>query len=349
MPTPKHTILFVDDEESILNSLRRLFKKEDYDVLTAMSGAEGLELMQKHEVSLLVSDQRMPAMIGAEFLARSKEVSPNTVRMMLTAYSDVEAATQAINEGGVYRFITKPWDDEELRAVVRAGIQRFAIENENRRLTAELTVKNQELEAFNQRLEEKVAERTDQLHLKVRELEGRDRIAQHMLTVHPLEETLEEVLSVAVEILQLDRAVIHMKDGDMFSAAAGIGASASGSREDGGQLQDLEISDALRQAFEKVEESREPTMEKDSSGHGSTFVVVPILRGNDLLGLLEADNHRARRPISEDELATIASFALQAAIAISDAQSHQDFDSWKQQLDCVLEDAAAVHHFAKSD
>ena len=350
MATETNSVLFVDDEENILNALRRLFRREGYEILTATSGADGLELLRKQQVSLIVSDQRMPEMIGAQFLSKSREVSPNSVRMMLTGYSDIEAATQAINEGGIYRFITKPWDDDELKRAVRAGLQRFEIEEENRRLTAELKVKNEALEEFNQRLEAKVAERTSQLSLKVRELEGRDRIAQHMLTVNPLEETLEIVLEVVVDILQLDRAVIHLKQGDVFSAAAGVGATSVGSREGHDELHKLNVTDAQRRAFERVAEDRQPVREQNTDeADAAPFVVVPIQRGDDLLGLLEADNHRTERLISDDELATVASLALQAAIAISDAQSHQDFDSWKQQLDAMLQDAEHVHNFTEAD
>ena len=94
-----HTVLFVDDEENILKALSRVFRREGYRLLTATSGREGLELLQANPVALIVSDQRMPEMLGAEFLRRSREVSPHTIRIMLTGHSDMEAATQAINEG----------------------------------------------------------------------------------------------------------------------------------------------------------------------------------------------------------------------------------------------------------
>ena len=344
----KHSILFVDDEDNILSAIRRLFRREGYEILTAAGGEEGLAILEEHPVSLIISDQRMPQMIGSEFLARSREVSPNSIRMLLTGYSDLEAATQAINEGGVYRYITKPWDDEELKVTVRAGLARFEIEEDNRRLTSELQRKNAELEAFNERLEGKVAERTQELNLKVRELEGRDRIAQHMLSVHTLEETLEEVLQVAVDILQLDRAIIHLESEEGLSPAAGIGASAPGVREGHEELRRVEISGAHREAFEMVKRQREPVHVEEPEPPCSPFVVVPILRGDDLLGLLEADNQRSNRSISTEELSTVASFALQAAIAISDAQSHQDFDEWKHQLDAVLEDAERIDNPAGS-
>ena len=101
---PKHTLLLVDDEENILHALRRVFRRMDCRILTAPSGPVGLELVRANAVSLVISDQRMPEMIGAEFLGHVREISPRTIRIMLTGYSDIEAATQAINEG--YGFAT---------------------------------------------------------------------------------------------------------------------------------------------------------------------------------------------------------------------------------------------------
>lgn len=182
--TMQHTLLLVDDEENILNSLRRLFRREGYTILTATSGAEGLELLAQNEVSLIMSDQRMPQMIGAEFLAKSREIAPHCIRIMLTGYSDLEAATEAVNRGGISRYITKPWNDDEISQIVRDALRQIELERENKQLTIELQQKNKELEDFNARLEKAVRQRTRELQLKVKELEGKDRIAQHMLSVH---------------------------------------------------------------------------------------------------------------------------------------------------------------------
>ena len=115
----KHTLLIVDDEENILRALCRVFRRDGHRVLTATSGPEGLELLKKGPVSLIISDQRMPGMIGAEFLGQAKALSPHAIRIMLTGHSDIEAATRAINEGEIFRYLTKPWDDNQLRVTVR--------------------------------------------------------------------------------------------------------------------------------------------------------------------------------------------------------------------------------------
>lgn len=137
----KPAILFVDDEENILSSLVRLFRKEDYEVLTATSGADGLKIMESRDISLVISDHRMPGMTGVDFLARVKDISPDTIRIMLTGYADLEAAISAINKGEVYRFISKPWNDEELKLTVRQSLDYRDLVLKNRSLTR--TVKKQ--------------------------------------------------------------------------------------------------------------------------------------------------------------------------------------------------------------
>ncbi len=113
--TALRTLLLVDDEPDILNALKRLLRRSGYRILTATSGADALELLGLNDVQVIVSDQRMPQMSGTEFLSRVKELYPNTVRMVLTGHSDLASVTGAINRGAIFRFLSKPWDDEQLR------------------------------------------------------------------------------------------------------------------------------------------------------------------------------------------------------------------------------------------
>lgn len=132
----KHTILFVDDEVSITKALQRLFRKEGYHILTASSGQEGLELLKKVEepVSLIVSDQRMPHMTGLQFLEKAKGVFPDAIRFLLTGYSDMNAIVDAVNKGEIHRYLTKPWNDDDLLIQVRQSLEQFELAMENRRL-----------------------------------------------------------------------------------------------------------------------------------------------------------------------------------------------------------------------
>ena len=118
------TVLLVDDEPNILSSLQRLLRRDGYRILTANSGAEGLELLALHRVQVILSDQRMPGMSGSEFLGRAGDLYPDTVRIMLSGYTDLRCVTESVNRGAIYKFLTKPWEDDTLRADVRAAFQR---------------------------------------------------------------------------------------------------------------------------------------------------------------------------------------------------------------------------------
>ncbi len=142
-------ILFVDDEENILRALRRLFMDDEYEVFVATSGADALKLLQKEKnIDVIVSDQRMPGMTGVDFLQQSRKISPESMRILLTGYADVNAAVDAINRGGAYRYITKPWRDEDLVMSVKGALQQGMLVKENKRLQAELKRWANELEAI---------------------------------------------------------------------------------------------------------------------------------------------------------------------------------------------------------
>ena len=127
-------LLFVDDEEGVLHSLRRIFLEENYQIFTASSGDKALAIMEKAKVHLVISDHRMPGMTGAELLKEIKLKWPETIRIMLTGYADVQSIMGAVKEGAVYKFITKPWNDEDLRLTVSLALQQFVLMQENRKL-----------------------------------------------------------------------------------------------------------------------------------------------------------------------------------------------------------------------
>jgi type II secretory ATPase GspE/PulE/Tfp pilus assembly ATPase PilB-like protein/FixJ family two-component response regulator len=128
------TLLFVDDEEGVLNALRRVFMEENYRILVTPSPLEALELLAREKIHLVISDHRMPGMTGADFLREVKQKWPETVRIMLTGYADVQSIMGAVKDGAVFKFITKPWNDEDLRLTVSLGLQQFVLTQENRRL-----------------------------------------------------------------------------------------------------------------------------------------------------------------------------------------------------------------------
>ncbi|WP_457335820.1 EAL domain-containing protein [Rhizobacter sp. P5_C2] len=162
----KRTLLLVDDEENIVSSLRRLFRRDGYNIVTAHSGAEGLQRLAEVNVDVIVSDQRMPGMTGVEFLRRAKELYPDTVRMVLSGYTELQSITDAVNEGAIYKFLTKPWDDERLRVHVAEAFRQKDMADENRRLAREVHSANHELALVNERLEGLLTRQREQTSLE---------------------------------------------------------------------------------------------------------------------------------------------------------------------------------------
>ncbi len=116
-------VMLVDDEANVLNALRRLLRPAGYTVLTAGGGAEALDQLATREVDLLVSDMRMPEMDGAQLLAQARQRWPDTQRVLLTGYADVTSAVSAINEGGIFRYVSKPWDENEFLNIVHQALE----------------------------------------------------------------------------------------------------------------------------------------------------------------------------------------------------------------------------------
>ncbi|MEW6328241.1 MAG: response regulator [Thermodesulfobacteriota bacterium] len=162
----ENTILIVDDEANILQSLKRVFRREPYRVLTASSGPEGLEILGKEHVDLIISDQRMPEMSGTQFLARAKDLYPETIRIILSGYTDVDSITEAINVGNVYKFILKPWEDEAFKTTIRESFEMTRLQRENRKLTETIKKQNEELRYLNKNLEKEVGDRTVEIKLQ---------------------------------------------------------------------------------------------------------------------------------------------------------------------------------------
>jgi len=157
------SILFVDDEPSILSALKRLFRPEGYSIFTAESGMAGLETMRTHSVDVVISDMRMPEMDGAAFLEKVRNEFPNTVRILLTGYADINSTVSAINKGEIHKYISKPIDDQTMLLAVREAAYRANLQAENIRLWTLTQQQNDELRTLNEALEARVAARTHEI------------------------------------------------------------------------------------------------------------------------------------------------------------------------------------------
>lgn len=154
------TILCVDDEPNILASLQRLFRKHDFRVVCADGAAAGLAVLEQETIDVVMSDMRMPQCSGTKFLERVRERWPTTMRLMLTGYADLGSIVGAINRGEIYRYITKPWNDEDILLIVRDALGRRSLEQEKERLEQLTREQNASLLDLNATLEERVRART---------------------------------------------------------------------------------------------------------------------------------------------------------------------------------------------
>lgn len=164
-------VLFVDDEDNILKALQRLTMDEEFDTEIANSGDAALrKLTTLQDVALIVSDQRMPGMNGAEFLQQSRQLAPDAIRMLLTGYSDISAAADAINKGGASRYLNKPWQDEDLLQTLRGAVETWRLSSENKRLQVIVQAQNEELKQWNENLKNRVLQQTTAIRKKADDL-----------------------------------------------------------------------------------------------------------------------------------------------------------------------------------
>lgn len=141
----KITVLYVDDEVHNLHSFRATFRRT-FNVFTAESGAEGLEIFSRENIEIIITDQRMPNMTGIEMLVEVKKINPEPMRILITGYSDINAVIDSINKGQVYRYLNKPWQEEELQNTIESAYEVFSLRRENKELIKKLERANDQLE-----------------------------------------------------------------------------------------------------------------------------------------------------------------------------------------------------------
>ena len=173
-------LLLVDDEENILSSLTRLLRREGYTIYRASSGQEGIEVLKEHSIGVIVSDQRMPEMTGVEFLSKVKSSYPDTIRIVLSGYTDLNSVTDAINQGAIYKFLTKPWDDELLKKNIAEAFERYEMKLENECLHSELKAAYASLEQVNKSLSKNVEIKTDEAALNMHVLNIAQEVLENM-------------------------------------------------------------------------------------------------------------------------------------------------------------------------
>ncbi len=299
MAEKKQRILIVDDEPDILDSLR-LSLELDYDVLTAEGGEAGLALLEKQEVAVIISDQRMPKMTGVEFLEKAQEISPNSVRLMLTGFADFDAIVEAINKGQIYRYISKPWEPRDLEMDVRRAV-----------------------EAYEMRVS---------LDRRVKELNTLCEIGAIVTSVLDSEQVVQKVLDAVVDTLGFDQSFLMLVDEDAGTLRCQGSAGVSGEAlEYVSQLEyDLDRDDvAVVLTVQEnrsilVEDVEDPPVGVDREAVRRigirSFVTAPLRFADRQIGALVADRSGAGERVGEHDRRLLLGFADQAAIAIENAR-----------------------------
>lgn len=190
-------VLLVDDEENILTSLRRLFRPLGYQILVATGGEAALDILTTTYVDLVVSDMRMPNMDGAQFLEQVAKRWPGTIRILLTGYADLTSTISAVNKGNIYRYISKPWEDNDLKISVQRALEQKFLEDERLRLEELTRLQNEELKQLNAHLEERVKERTAEL-------------SQTMHMLEKAHDSLKKQYSASIKVFA---SLIEMREG----------------------------------------------------------------------------------------------------------------------------------------
>jgi signal transduction histidine kinase len=265
----RHTILVVDDEMDVVKSVQDLLRY-DYRVLGSTRARDALKLMAENDIHVVMSDQRMPEMTGVEFLARARADYPDAVRLLFTGYADIRAVIDAINEGSVYRYITKPWDPDELQTIIREAVERYELLDERKRLVAELQAKNAELEKANAALREADRLKTAFIQVASHELRTPLAILQGLSDLAgrvpgiapPLSSWLEQIRKAAARLAHLVNQIVSMLSAGEFAKAM--------------QLEDVEVAALIDEAVEDVRvfiEQRRQTLVRDWAGDAGRFRV----------------------------------------------------------------------------
>ena len=333
----KHKILFVDDEHNILKSLKRLFFDEDYDIYTANNGRKALALMDKHTFPLIVSDYRMPELNGVEFLKLAKKKAPETLRVILTGFADVNVATAAINEGEIYKFIDKPWEDENLILQVHKAIEHYEVLQEKKKLLIRIKEQNVILQELNINLEKKVERRTEELHFKVKELEGRDKLLQNILSINSFEENLQLVIEVIHDVLNFDKIIIYVRELEGKKLFPEIGFAFVNDHKCILKNESEKMSSFPASEFENEDKVSAKTREIAELFSEYAYC-IPINMGQTCLGLIIVENSVRSEAITQKQVKSLSSFANIAKLVINEHFVTAKMPEWEEKINNMLDE-----------
>jgi len=304
-------LLYVDDEPDNLRVFELTFRRE-FSILTASSAEEGLRILNENPVAVVLSDQRMPGVTGTEFLARVRDLDPKTIRMLVTAYGDVDILGDAINDGSIYRYVPKPWEPEDMRLTLRRAIEVYALERERSALLDELTLLNRLSRALHREMD--------------------------------LQRLIELLLNATHRELGFDGAAI------LFFDQSGERLTWGGLAPDGDEvsrtLREIELDtdnasdfiDGIRKGevqalrVDELEELEAPIRTWVREVSADEILVVPLVGKNEVVGALAVDNRSGGMRFGADERTLLDGLGMQAVIAIENARLVEDLRTSRAQV-----------------
>jgi signal transduction histidine kinase/FixJ family two-component response regulator len=307
----EYPILYVDDEPENLRIFELMFRRE-FQIQTATSGDEALEILNRHPIALVLSDHRMPGLTGVDFLSRVRELNAATVRILVTAYGDVETLQGAINSGSIYRFVPKPWSPEEMRVTLRNGIEMYALERDRSELLRELSLLGRISKSMNQQL---ALEPLLELLLdSVIDDLGYD--AAGILFVRPKEEILAW-------------GQLSPKDSPVSKSLKGMTIARRSAPDFVGRLLDGE-SQLL--SMGSMLDFEGPVKEWVAEVAAEEIFVAPLIGKTGVVGALAVDNRRGGAPFGADDRHLLEGLTTHAVVAIENARMVEDLRRSREQI-----------------
>ncbi len=294
----EYPVLYVDDEPENLRIFELTFRRE-FSVVTAESGEEGLRLLNERPIAIVLSDQRMPGMLGVTFLSRARDLDPKTIRILVTAYGDAATLGGAINDGSIYRYVPKPWGPEEMRLALRRAIEVYALDRERDELLKELTTLSRVSKTITQELD--------------------------------LEPLVDLLLKTVLHDLGYDGATLFfLEEGGRRLACAGslpngpvadqLRQLSFTERDAGGFLRRLQGGETQLFEIEKVLELEGPVRSWLTEVAADEMLVLPLVGRRGVVGALAVDNRRGGRSFGVSDRTLLDGFASQAVITLENAR-----------------------------
>ena len=295
-PSPElPAVLFVDDEVNIRRALARLFRNEPIRIQQAGSARQALEILERESIQVVVSDHRMPGMLGVELLSEVRARFPDVIRMMLTGFTEMDVAVEAINKGEIYRLITKPWNDEELRAIVRQALDSYFMRHEIRRLDELTKQQNTRLQELNHTLEIKVQDRTKEVKQKHAELRTA-YVSTVRALVAAMGETGAGIFEIANEETGLDPERIRNYLDRLRDLAVDTGVTVTW-----GMFSSRRAPDYWRQYMDLLDETAEAGGRMFAQVHSRSLNLVLSFEANMLFDRYPVWEKLRSRPLEEQK------------------------------------------------